>query len=120
SPYSHYMVGAAVLGTDGKIYKGTNIENASFGATVCAERTAIFGMINGGCRKFAALAVVGGTNGGNYPCCLCRQVMTEFCDSLNVAVYSSGPDKIIYEATLSEIVPSPFMSFVPNDDYFAK
>ena len=58
-PYSKYMVGAAVLGENGKVYTGCNIENVSYGATVCAERTAIFTMVADGCRRFTALAVVG-------------------------------------------------------------
>ena len=66
-PYSQYMVGAAVLGEDGNIYTGCNIENASYGMTVCGERTAIFKMVSEGCRKFVALAVVSGSNKDSAP-----------------------------------------------------
>jgi len=119
APYSRYKVGAAVLGEDGNVYTGGNIENASYGMTVCAERTALFGMVNAGCKKYVALAVVGGSDGDGAPCLACRQVMTEFCRDLDVAVYKSDPSGIIYEHTLREIAPLPFMAFEPNEDYEA-
>ena len=119
APYSGYKVGAAVLGEDGNVYTGGNIENASYGMTVCAERTALFGMVNAGCKKYVALAVVGGSDGDGAPCLACRQVMTEFCRDLDVAVYKSDPSGIIYEHTLREIAPLPFMAFEPNEDYEA-
>lgn len=117
APYSRFKVGAAVLGEDGNVYLGGNIENASYGMTVCAERTAVFGMVNAGCKKYTALAVVGGGSGDSAPCLACRQVMTEFCRDLDVPVYSSGPDGVIYEHTLRELAPLPFMAFEPNADY---
>jgi cytidine deaminase len=116
-PYSHYMVGAAVIGINGKVYTGCNIENASYGMTVCAERTAIFCMVADGCKKFTALAVVGGSDGDGAPCMACRQVMTEFCESLDTPMYNSGPSGIIYEHPIREICPFPFMSFEENKDY---
>lgn len=116
-PYSKYMVGAAVLGIDGKVYTGCNIENASYGMTVCAERTAIFKMVSEGCRKFAALAVVGGSDGDGAPCMACRQVMTEFCESWDTPVYDVGPSGIIYEHPMKEIAPLPFVVFEKNEDY---
>ena len=84
APYSRFKVGAAVLGTDGKIYGGCNIENASFGLTNCAERTAFFKAVSEGEREFAAIAIVGGPKENPpvdycYPCGVCRQVMAEFC-----------------------------------------
>ena len=78
SPYSNFAVGAALLCEDGTIYKGGNIENASYGLTNCAERTAIFKAISEGHRKFKALAVVADTEGPCAPCGACRQVMKEF------------------------------------------
>ncbi len=117
APYSRFNVGAAVLGENGNVYLGGNIENASYGLTVCAERTAVFGMINAGCKKFVALAVVGGNDGDGAPCCACRQVLTEFCRDLDVPIYISGPSGTIYEHSLREIAPLPFMSFEPNADY---
>ncbi len=115
-PYSKFMVGAAVLGENGKVYRGCNIENASYGATVCAERTAIFSMVADGCRKFKALAVVGSGKGDSAPCMMCRQVMTEFCADFDVPVYVGGPAEI-YEHTIREICPLPFVSFNPSGDY---
>lgn len=115
-PYSGFKVGAAVLGVDGKIYRGANIENVSYGATVCAERTAIFGMVNAGCLKFKALAFVTAATEQGAPCCICRQVLTEFCESLDVPVYGAGTDTEIWEMTLREIAPYPFMAFDPDAD----
>ena len=87
APYSHYAVGAALLTKDGRVYQGCNIENASFSATNCAERTAFFKAVYDGCYDFAAIAVVGGPAGKpvqaqdepSGPCGVCRQVMQEFC-----------------------------------------
>jgi len=116
-PYSHYMVGAAVLGVNGKIYTGCNIENASYGMTVCAERIAIFTMVADGCRKFKALAVVSGSDEDGGPCLACRQVMTEFMENDEVPVYDVGPDQVIYEHTMKELCPYPFVVFTENEDY---
>jgi len=116
-PYSQFMVGAAVLGEDGKVYTGCNIENASYGMTVCAERTAIFKMVSEGCRKFTALAVVGGGDGDSAPCLACRQVMTEFCADWKTPVYVSGPSGVIYTHPMDEICPLPFVMFEKNADY---
>ena len=116
-PYSHYMVGAAVLGENGKVYLGCNIENASYGATVCAERTAVFGMVADGCRHFLALAVAVGDDFDCGPCLICRQVLTEFCANLDVPILVTGPAGGVFEHTLRELAPLPFMSFDPNADY---
>ena len=89
-PYSGFTVGAALLTKSGKVYLGCNIENAAYGPSNCAERTAIFKAVSEGEREFAAIAVVGGKNGDASdifpPCGVCRQVMQEFC----------GPDFMIY------------------------
>lgn len=118
-PYSQYMVGAAVLGEDGKIYTGCNIENASYGMTVCAERTAIFKMVSEGCRKFLALAVVAGNDGKDgAPCLACRQVMTEFCANWDVPVFDTNTSGgVVWEHTMREICPFPFVIFEKNEDY---
>lgn len=116
APYSRYRVGAAVLGTDGMIYTGANVENASYGATVCAERTAIFAMINAGCKNFSALAFVTEESGDAAPCMMCRQVMTEFCENIDIPVYFGAGDGAIYEHTLRELAPLPFTAFKPNRD----
>ncbi len=116
-PYSKYMVGAAVLGADGKVYTGCNIENASYGMTVCAERTAIFKMVSEGCRTFTAIAVACGSDEDCAPCMACRQVITEFCESENTPVYVSGAEHIIWDHTVKEICPLPFVVFEKNADY---
>ena len=112
APYSHFQVGAAVLASSGKIYGGANVENASYGAAVCAERTAIFNAVVAGERKLVALAVAGGKNGQvvDYcaPCGICRQVMREFGDpkKFRILIAKSVTD---YRAfTLAELLPESF------------
>ncbi|MCR4656904.1 MAG: cytidine deaminase [Lachnospiraceae bacterium] len=113
-PYSHFKVGAALLTDDGVIYKGCNIENASYGATNCAERTAFFKAVSEGKHAFKAIAVVGGREGEEiadyaFPCGICRQVMLEFCGSdFVVIVAKSVGDYKRY--TLDEIIPCGFSS----------
>lgn len=80
-PYSNFKVGAAALFEDGEIYTGCNIENASFGATNCAERTAIFNGVSKGNRVLKELALIGDTNNYTYPCGICRQVIAEFAEN---------------------------------------
>ncbi len=105
APYSKYFVGAAVLTEDGKIYEGANVENASYGATVCAERVAIFNAVSAGERKFVAISVVG--DEGGAPCGMCRQVLAEW--GLNMLVIEVNKDgKVVREVTLSEILPDAF------------
>lgn len=119
APYSRYKVGAAVLGADGKIYTGCNIENASFGLTNCAERTAIFKMVSEGCLTFTALAVVGGSEGPGTsgPCGACRQVISEFCEDINeTPIISVGQNGTWYMEPAIALYPRPFMKFEPNDD----
>ena len=111
SPYSGYSVGAAVLTTDGKIFNGCNIENASYGATMCAERTAIFTAVAAGYKNFTAIAIVGGKNGEAdmpYPCGICRQVLSEFCDK-NFKVIIARSEIDYEEYTLGELLPHSFL-----------
>ena len=115
-PYSGFSVGAALLCRDGKIYQGCNIENAAFGPTICAERTAFFKAVYDGEREFEAIAVVGGRAGEEItglfpPCGVCRQVMREFCD-LDFKLYLGREDNRWEERTLGELLP---MSFSPAD-----
>ncbi len=111
APYSNYNVGAALLTKNGKFYKGCNIENASYSATNCAERTAIFSAIANGEKEFEAICVVGGKNGEitDYamPCGVCRQVLSEFCDA-DFKVYVGISEEDIKEFTLGELLPYSF------------
>ncbi len=110
SPYSDYCVGAALLTKKGKIYTGANIENASFTPTVCAERVAFFKAISEGEREFSAIAISGGIGDDikpSYPCGVCRQVMSEFCDDDFEILVQKANDN--YDAfTLKELLPFSF------------
>ena len=112
SPYSEFSVGAALLSADGKIYGGSNIENAAYPVTICAERTAMIKAVSEGVREFRAIAVAGGREkdpeGYSFPCGSCRQFMREFCDSGSfvVIVARSKEDYRIF--TLEELLPNSF------------
>lgn len=119
APYSHFKVGAALLTKDGVIYRGCNIENAAYGPTNCAERTAFFKAVSEGEREFEAIAIVGYMDGatpkpGEYaaPCGVCRQVMREFTDPKTFkVVLATGPDQ--FETfTLEQLLP---LSFGPDN-----
>ena len=105
SPYSHFAVGAALLCEDGTLFEGCNIENASYGLTNCAERTAIFKAVSEGHIKFKALAVVADTEGPCAPCGACRQVMAEFKIPLIIMGNLMGNIKIV---TIEELLPFSF------------
>jgi len=105
SPYSHFAVGAALLCEDGTLFEGCNIENASYGLTNCAERTAIFKAVSEGHIKFKALAVVADTEGPCAPCGACRQVMAEFKIPLIILGNLMGNIKIV---TIEELLPFSF------------
>ena len=115
-PYSHFHVGAALLDKNGKVWTGCNIENASFGPTNCAERTAVFKAVSEGVRDFEAIAVVGGKEDeqGNpviedfcAPCGVCRQVLSEFCkrDFKIILANGKGEQKVF---TLEQLLPDSF------------
>ena len=106
TPYSDFKVGAALLGKNGRIYTGCNIENASFGATICAERCAIFKAVSDGCTKIDKIVIVCSTHDFAYPCGICRQVMTEFMDENGIIVVTN--DKEIREYKLSDLMPESF------------
>ena len=105
APYSKFLVGAAVRAESGKIYTGCNVENASYGLTVCAERNALFNAVGAGERKFNALCVVGDTEEPISPCGACRQVMAEFKVPCIILANLKGDVK---EYTLEELLPLSF------------
>jgi len=110
APYSGFTVGAALLSASGEVYTGCNVENASYGACNCAERTAVFKAVSEGERDFRAIAVVGGKGGSvrSYcpPCGICRQVLSEFAgDDFRVLLYDGKNTKML---ALSELLPHSF------------
>ena len=111
APYSGFGVGAALLCEDGTVYTGCNVENATYGATCCAERTAIFKAVSEGQKHFSRIAVVGGRYGEEptsffVPCGICRQVLAEFCGPDFIVLVSDGKETRSYQ--LSELLPFSF------------
>ena len=116
-PYSHFRVGAALLTASGKVYQGCNVENASYGGTICAERTAALRAVYEGEQRFSAIAVAGfpevappEARGYAYPCGICRQFLREFALP-GMKVYIARSEKEVIETTLEELLP---MSFGPE------
>ena len=105
APYSHYHVGAALLASSGKFYDGCNVENAAYGSSICAERTALVKAVSEGERQFEAVAVVTG-NGGS-PCGSCRQMLAEFGLDLKVLLLD-GEGTVVRETTLRDLLPDAF------------
>jgi len=106
TPYSKFKVGAAILCDDGKIFSGCNIENASFGLTLCAERVAIFKAISEGSTKFKAIAVIGNTNKPCSPCGACRQVISEFGEDIPLIMTNLKGEVRIKK--IKELLPEAF------------
>lgn len=106
-PYSKFPVGAAIITKDGKVYQGCNIENASFGLTNCAERTAIFKAVSEGETAFEAITVIADTTGPVSPCGACRQVMVEFCEP-TMPVYLTNLNGDVQQTTVGELLPGAF------------
>jgi cytidine deaminase len=104
-PYSGYHVGAALQAVDGSLYLGCNVENASFPATICAERVALVKAVSEGQRQFAALAVV--TRDAGSPCGICRQMLYEFAPGLRVII-ADLDGQIAYDGALSSLLPLGF------------
>lgn len=105
APYSGYRVGAAVLVDGGEVFAGTNIENVSYGLTVCAERTAVHAAVSAGHRRLAAIALA--TETGATPCGACRQVLREFAPA-GLPVYLAAPDGSWVARSLGELLPDSF------------
>ena len=112
APYSQFNVGAALLGKSGNVYSGCNVENASYGACNCAERTAVFKAVSEGEREFTAIAIVGGkdgrVNGFCAPCGICRQVLSEFAKSDFAVILYNGTKTEHH--TLGSLLPMSFSS----------
>lgn len=111
-PYSGFAVGAALLCSDGTVYTGANIENASYTPTICAERVAFFQAVHEGKREFEAVAIVGGNKGCDInsvctPCGVCRQVMSEFCKGDFKIILSDGKTDSVF--TLDDMLPHRFV-----------
>lgn len=111
SPYSNFCVGSALLGKNGEIYQGCNIESASYSPTNCAERTAFFKAVSEGVCEFTAIAIVGRCLDGEpqfcAPCGVCRQVMAEFCTADFKIIIAKSIDEYVVK-TLSELLPMAF------------
>ncbi len=109
APYSNFAVGAAIVTTDGTIFTGVNVENSSFGATNCAERTALFSAITAGYRDFEAIVIASNLNGkAVFPCGICRQVLADFNPEMRVILVNSETKKVEQDLLLSDIFPGVF------------
>jgi cytidine deaminase len=106
SPYSRFPVGAALRTADGRVFTGCNVENASFGLTVCAERNAIFSAVGAGACEVAALVVYTPTDAPVTPCGACRQVLAEFGKAARVLCVCGGPQRLTF--TAAELLPHGF------------
>ena len=106
APYSKFKVGAALLCNDGTVFTGCNIENATYGATNCAERTAIFKAVSEGQRDFESIAIVSSGGEETFPCGICRQVMAEFAPEMKIILRDEAGKECIY--TLMELLPKSF------------
>jgi cytidine deaminase len=105
APYSHYLVGSALLTSEGQIFQGSNIENASYGLACCSERVALFKAVSEGITDFVAIAIV--TKDGGSPCGACRQVLNEFNPNLVVLIGNENCH-LLKETTLSTLLPDAF------------
>jgi cytidine deaminase len=106
APYSKFKVGAALLCSDGRVFTGCNVENATYGATCCAERTAIFKAVSEGAREFLKIAVVTGSSHIDSPCGICRQVLFEFTPDLRVIMANTKGKSAGY--TIKKLLPAAF------------
>ena len=106
SPYSNFKVGAALLCSDGTVFSGCNVENVSYGASNCAERTAVFKTVSEGHRSFEAIAIVSSSGDFTPPCGICRQVLSEFSPSMTVVL--SDKFRNLRKYALSDLLPASF------------
>lgn len=113
SPYSKFRVGAALLGADGVVYRGTNVENASFGLSICAERAAVCAAVAAGCTDYEAIAICTDTAEPTPPCGACRQVLVEFSPRMTVLLAGSGDG--VEEHVLVDLLARPFADLPETD-----
>ena len=106
APYSHFQVGAALESTDGRVFTGCNVENATYGLSLCAERVAVFKAISEGARKFQRIAVAADTDVLTPPCGACRQILWEFCGDAEVVLANLRGKVERYR--MSALLPKPF------------
>jgi len=106
APYSHFQVGAALEDADGRVHTGCNVENATYGLTVCAERVAVFKAISEGARKFRRIAIAADTDTLTPPCGACRQILWEFCGDVEIILVNPRGKTETYQ--LKELFPKPF------------
>ena len=106
-PYSRFRVGAALLAEDGKVFAGCNVENASYGLTICAERNALFQAVAEGCARFRALAVVAESDPPAAPCGACRQVLSEFAPDLEILL-GDAEGRELETLSLRDLLPRRF------------
>ena len=105
APYSRFQVGAVLVGKEGRIFAGCNVENISFGLTICAERNAVFAAVAAGCREFAKIVIVADTEVPASPCGACRQVLAEFNPDLELVLSNFRGSRETFR--LSELLPRP-------------
>jgi cytidine deaminase len=106
APYSNIHVGAAIITEDGKIFTGTNIENSSYGLSICAERVAVFNAVSNGYRKFKKIAIITSEGKGIMPCGACRQVLAEFSENMEVITLDKEGNVIRFK--LNDLLPHAF------------
>jgi cytidine deaminase len=111
APYSHFLVGAALETDDGRVFTGCNIENATYGLSVCAERVAVFKAISDGARKFRRVAVAADTDVLTPPCGACRQILWEFCGDIEVTLVNLNGKSETFR--MKDLFPRPF-----DDSFF--
>jgi cytidine deaminase len=109
APYSGFQVGAALLGGDGQVYTGANVESASYGLTCCAERVALFGALTSGAREFLGIAVVAAVKRGPMPCGACRQLLAEYAPKAKVWVADSRDPGRVREFSVKRLLPGAFL-----------
>ncbi len=113
APYSGFSVGAALLSRDGRVFTAVNVENASIGLSVCAERNAIAKAVSEGALEFETLAIATDSPEPTMPCGVCRQVLWEFAQDLRIVV--GGADGSFVTTTIAELFPRPFTTYKPSD-----